>query len=57
MEVIKKEHSILEDYTLSETTLEQVFLSFAQRRDRPTSKVSEITDTGKVSETTESTPV
>ncbi|XP_059481121.1 phospholipid-transporting ATPase ABCA1-like isoform X2 [Neocloeon triangulifer] len=34
METLKKSHSILEDYTLSETTLEQVFLSFAQHGDQ-----------------------
>ncbi|XP_065331487.1 phospholipid-transporting ATPase ABCA1-like isoform X2 [Cloeon dipterum] len=46
MESLKKFHSIMEDYTLSETTLEQVFLSFAQQRDRssqPPDTIAEIT--------------
>ncbi|GLH06154.1 Multidrug resistance protein homolog 65 [Gryllus bimaculatus] len=30
METLKKESEIIEDYTISETTLEEVFLSFAQ---------------------------
>jgi hypothetical protein len=34
MEELKNGHDILEDYTLSETTLEQVFLSFAQQKDQ-----------------------
>ncbi|XP_065346180.1 phospholipid-transporting ATPase ABCA3-like [Cloeon dipterum] len=33
MQSLKSMHTILEDYTLSETTLEQLFLSFAQQRD------------------------
>ncbi|XP_065346232.1 phospholipid-transporting ATPase ABCA1-like [Cloeon dipterum] len=33
MQSLKNMHTILEDYTLSETTLEQLFLSFAQQRD------------------------
>jgi hypothetical protein len=30
MEKVKYDHEVVEDYTISETTLEQVFLSFAR---------------------------
>lgn len=30
MEAVKEEHKIIQDYTISETTLEQIFLSFAR---------------------------
>ena len=30
METVKGEHKIIQDYTISETTLEQIFLSFAR---------------------------
>jgi hypothetical protein len=49
MEELKEKHSILEDYTLSETTLEQVFLSFAQLKNQP---VLEGLDTLEESQTT-----
>lgn len=30
MEEVKQDYDVVEDYTISETTLEQVFLSFAR---------------------------
>lgn len=33
MEELKKVHSIVEDYTVGDTTLEQVFISFARQGD------------------------
>ena len=32
MEKMKADYNIVEDYTISETTLEQVFLSFAKKQ-------------------------
>ena len=32
MEIIKKEFSSVEDYSISETSLEQVFISFAKNQ-------------------------
>lgn len=32
MEAIKESYSVVEDYTVSDTTLEQVFIAFAKRR-------------------------
>lgn len=32
MEAIKESYSVVEDYTVSDTTLEQVFIAFAKKR-------------------------
>lgn len=32
MDEIKRRHALVEDYTVSETTLEQVFISFAKQQ-------------------------
>lgn len=32
MEVIKNDYTFVEDYTVSDTTLEQVFIAFAKRQ-------------------------
>lgn len=32
MKVIKENYSVVEDYTISDTTLEQVFIAFAKRQ-------------------------
>lgn len=34
MEGLKRSQEIVEDYTVSDTSLEQVFLSFAKEKDR-----------------------
>ncbi|CAB3377760.1 Hypothetical predicted protein [Cloeon dipterum] len=44
IESIKDSHSIMEDYTLSETTLEQVFLSFARQRDSTSQSTTKLSD-------------
>ncbi|XP_065332523.1 phospholipid-transporting ATPase ABCA1-like [Cloeon dipterum] len=44
IESIKNSHSIMEDYTLSETTLEQVFLSFARQRDSTSQSTTKLSD-------------